>query len=158
MKPPMFVRSLSDNEQNQLLAGLRSRKAFTVRRCQILLASSRGGRVSKIANNLGCATQTVRNGIGDFNASGPLWSRSASLRLRNWLVELAIILDVSILSILNRMSYETALGSKGLNQSVASRGVISLASLIFTVPESTDLPLTAYPPPPLFYCGQTKVS
>ena len=70
MKPPIFVRSLSDNEQNQLLAGLRSRKAFTVRRCQILLASSRGERVSKIANNLGCATQTVRNSIGDFNASG----------------------------------------------------------------------------------------
>jgi transposase len=44
---------LSDNEQNQLLAGLRSSKAFTVRRCQILLASSRGERVSKIANNLG---------------------------------------------------------------------------------------------------------
>lgn len=66
----MFVRSLSNNEQNQLLAGLRSRKAFTVRRCQILLASSRGERVSKIANNLGCATQTVRNVIGDFNAGG----------------------------------------------------------------------------------------
>jgi transposase len=66
----MFVRSLSDNEQNQLLSGLRSRKAFTVRRCQILLASSGGERVSKIANNLGCATQTVRNVIGDFNAIG----------------------------------------------------------------------------------------
>lgn len=66
----MFVRSLSDNEQNQLLAGLRSSKAFTVRRCQILLASSRGERVSKIANNLGCATQTVRNSIRDLNASG----------------------------------------------------------------------------------------
>lgn len=70
MKPPMFVRSLSNNEQNQLLAELRSRKAFTVRRCQILLTSSGGERVSKIANNLGCATQTVRNAIRDFNASG----------------------------------------------------------------------------------------
>jgi transposase len=70
MKPPMFIRPLSDNEQNQLLAGLRSPKAFTVRRCQILLASSRGERVSKIANNLGCATQTVRNSIRDFNAIG----------------------------------------------------------------------------------------
>lgn len=70
MKLPIFVRPLSDNEQSQLLAGLRCPKAFTVRRCQILLASSRGERVSKIANNLGCATQTVRNSIGDFNASG----------------------------------------------------------------------------------------
>lgn len=72
MKPPMFVRSLTNDERKQLEAGLRSRKAFTARRCQILLASSRGELVSKIARNLGCATQTVRNVIRDFNSRGLL--------------------------------------------------------------------------------------
>jgi transposase len=70
MKPPMFVRSLTSNERKQLELGLRSRKAFIVRRCQILLASSRGQRVSTIALTLGCATQTVRNVIRDFHSRG----------------------------------------------------------------------------------------
>jgi len=66
----MFVRSLTADERKQIEAGLRSSKAFTVRRCQILLASSRGERVSKIALSLGCATQTVRNVIRDFHSNG----------------------------------------------------------------------------------------
>jgi transposase len=70
MKPPMFVRSLTPDERKHLELGLRARKAFTVRRCQILLASSRRERVSKIALSLGCATQTVRNVIRDFQAFG----------------------------------------------------------------------------------------
>ncbi|MBF6611585.1 MAG: helix-turn-helix domain-containing protein [Chloroflexi bacterium] len=72
MKPPLFVRTLTDEEQQTLLAGLRSLKsdAFTLRRCQILLASSRGQLPSEIAANLGCATQTVRNAINDFHTEG----------------------------------------------------------------------------------------
>ena len=68
MKPPMFVRSLTIDERKQLESGLRSRSSFTVRRCQILLASARGQRVSTIARHLGCATQTVRNAIRDFHS------------------------------------------------------------------------------------------
>ena len=67
MKPPLFVRVLTSEEQQALIAGLRSPDAFTMRRCQILLASSRGQRPSQIAANLGCATQTVRNAINDFH-------------------------------------------------------------------------------------------
>lgn len=70
MKPPMFVRSLTSDERKHLEAGLRSRKAFTARRCQILLSSSRRERVSKIARSLSCATQTVRNVIRDFHTCG----------------------------------------------------------------------------------------
>ena len=66
MKPPMFVRVLTADERAQLEAGLRARTAFVVRRCQILLASARGERVSRIARHLGCATQTVRNVLRDF--------------------------------------------------------------------------------------------
>ena len=58
MKSPMFVRSLTADERKQLELGLRSRSSFIVRRCQILLASSRGERVSAIGRSLGCATQT----------------------------------------------------------------------------------------------------
>ncbi len=70
MKPPIFVRSLTTDERKQLAAGLRSRNLFTVRRCQILLASSRRERVSKIARSLGCATQTARNVINNFHSRG----------------------------------------------------------------------------------------
>lgn len=66
----MFVRSLTPDEQKHLESGRRSRKAFTVRRCLILLSSARGERVAKIALTLGRATQTVRNVIRDFHTSG----------------------------------------------------------------------------------------
>lgn len=51
-------------------AGLRSSDAFVLRRCQILLASSRRERPPQIAQNLGCGAQTVRNAIHDFNNRG----------------------------------------------------------------------------------------
>ena len=63
MKAPMYVRALSSAEQEAIEAGLRSSDAFTLRRSQILLASSRKQRPKAIADNLGCATQTVRNVI-----------------------------------------------------------------------------------------------
>jgi transposase len=49
---------------------LRSSNAFSLRRSQILLASSRGQRPSQIAHNLGCATQTVRNTLHAFEQRG----------------------------------------------------------------------------------------
>jgi transposase len=70
MKAPLFVRALSPVEQTKIEAGLRSSDAFTLRRCQILLASSRGQRPATIARNLGCATQTVRNALHAFEQKG----------------------------------------------------------------------------------------
>jgi transposase len=70
MKAPLFVRTLIDEEQQALAAGLRSSDAFTMRRCQILLASSRGQRPSEIAANLGCSLQMVRNVIKAFHSEG----------------------------------------------------------------------------------------
>ncbi len=49
---------------------MRSSDAFVLRRCQVLLASSRGERPPRIAENLGCGSQTVRNAIHDFNERG----------------------------------------------------------------------------------------
>src|SRR5215218_2057465 len=70
MKTPIFVRSLSEDERESLQKGLRSTDTFTMRRSQILLASSRGERAPRIALNLGCASQTVRDAIHDFNERG----------------------------------------------------------------------------------------
>src|SRR5919107_4230096 len=70
MKTPIFVRSFSDEERKALQAGLRSKNTFTLRRCQMLLASSRGEYAPKIGESLGCGEQTVRDAIHDFNQRG----------------------------------------------------------------------------------------
>lgn len=70
MKPPIFVRTLSKKERQELEGGLRSSDAFVLRRCQILLASARRERAPRIAENLGCGSQAVRNAIHDFNERG----------------------------------------------------------------------------------------
>jgi transposase len=70
MKPPIFVRTLSKRERKALQEELRSKDAFVLRRCQILLASARGEIAPQIAENLGCASQTVRDAIHDFNRRG----------------------------------------------------------------------------------------
>ncbi len=70
MKAPLFVRALTDEEQQQIQAGLRSSDAFVLRRCQIVLASARGERAIVIAHQLSCNDQTVRNVIKKWNTDG----------------------------------------------------------------------------------------
>jgi transposase len=70
MRPPIFVRELTQKERDRLAAGLRSRDTFEVRRCQILLASARGEWVPRIAEMLGCNDQTVRNVIRALERDG----------------------------------------------------------------------------------------
>ena len=70
MKPPLYVRPLTDAERDILKARLRSSDAFTLRRSQILLASDRGETPPTIATALGCASQTVRNAIRAFKERG----------------------------------------------------------------------------------------
>jgi transposase len=50
--------------------GLRSADAFLVRRCQIVLASEYGAGVPRIARQVGCSDQTVRNVVHAFNTQG----------------------------------------------------------------------------------------
>lgn len=70
MKPPLFVRALSDAERQSIRAGLRSREAFTLRRAHILSASAEGRRPSRIATQLGCAIGTVHNTVHAFEQEG----------------------------------------------------------------------------------------
>jgi len=70
MKPQIFVPALSDAQRQSLHQGLRSADAFTVRRCQILLASAQGHAPAVIARQLGCTARTVRNAIHTFRHEG----------------------------------------------------------------------------------------
>jgi transposase len=82
MKPPIFVRPLTDAERERIEAGLRSSDAFTLRRSQILLASARGERAPAIARQLGCDDQTVREAIHAFAATGLAALRPGSRRAK----------------------------------------------------------------------------
>jgi transposase len=66
----VFVRSVTTEERQQLEAGLRSADAFRMRRSQIVLASEYGAGVPRIARQVGCSEQTVRNVVHLFNAQG----------------------------------------------------------------------------------------
>jgi transposase len=80
MRPPIFVRPLTDAERAALTAGLRSPDAFVLRRCQILLASARGEWAPRIAEQLGCDDQTVLDALHAFNAHGLAALRKGSSR------------------------------------------------------------------------------
>src|SRR5215211_2896411 len=80
MKTPIFVHPLSEEERESLQKGLRSKNTFTMRRSQMLLASSRGERAPEIAANLGCASQMVRDAIHDFNERSLLALKAKSSR------------------------------------------------------------------------------
>jgi len=80
LQTPLFVRPLTADERATLETGLRSSSAFTVRRCQILLASAEGQSTTTIAHDLRCTDQTVRNAMPACHPRGlavlhPLSSR-----------------------------------------------------------------------------------
>src|SRR5215218_3335763 len=82
MRSPIFVRTLSEEERKALESGRRSSDAFTLRRCQILLASARGERAPQLARQLGCDDQTVLDAIAAFNGRGLGCLRRGSHRPR----------------------------------------------------------------------------
>ena len=70
MKNPLFVRELTAEEQRTLEDALTSNVSFTLRRAQIVRLSRQRRRPQQIADNLGCAVQTVRNAIHAFHETG----------------------------------------------------------------------------------------
>jgi len=80
MKPPIFIRSLTEDERMQLEADRRIADAFRVRRAQIILASARRLSPKPIAQLVGCSVQTVRNVIRAFNTKGVEGLRKQSHR------------------------------------------------------------------------------
>lgn len=53
MRPLIYVRTLTAEEQTTLVQGLQNPQAFTLRRCQIVLARARGERARVIRRTLG---------------------------------------------------------------------------------------------------------
>ena len=70
MKAPLFVRAWTKSEHTGLRTGLRSARAFTLRRSPLLLLSAEGKTPRQIARHLGCTDQTVRNVIRAFATEG----------------------------------------------------------------------------------------
>src|SRR5713101_7763066 len=78
----VFVRFLTPEERQQMEGGLRSANAFLVRRCQIVRASEYGAGVPRIARQVGCSEQTVRNVVHAFNTQGVVCLQRGSSRPR----------------------------------------------------------------------------
>ncbi len=70
MHAHLFVPPLTEAQRQSLQHGLRSAAAFTVRRCQIVLASADRTSPSAIARRLGCTAATVRNALNAFTREG----------------------------------------------------------------------------------------
>jgi len=80
MQTPLFVRPLTADERATLEPGRRSASAFTVRRCQRLLASAETQPTTTMARSRHRTDQTVRHPIHAFHQRGlpvlqPLSSR-----------------------------------------------------------------------------------
>jgi hypothetical protein len=68
---PLCVgHSVDQASANPRLKGLRSSDAFTLRRCQILLASNQGHPPQYISTQLSCSDQCVREAIHAFHQEG----------------------------------------------------------------------------------------
>jgi transposase len=83
MHAQLFVRPLTPAQREPLRQGLRSADAFTVRRCQILLASADGKAPSQIARDLGCTAPTVQHAIHAFDREGLACLHKKSCRPRS---------------------------------------------------------------------------
>ena len=70
MRRPIRLRLITEDEGQQLEAGLRAKEAFVLRRCQILIAASRGQNAPAIAEAVGCDDETVRDVMRAFNQGG----------------------------------------------------------------------------------------
>jgi transposase len=71
-----MVRELNPEELVTLKQGLRSSDAFTLRRCQILLASNHGHSPQQIRAQLSCSDQCVREAIHAFHREGLAWLKA----------------------------------------------------------------------------------
>src|SRR5260221_2772557 len=70
MRPPIFVRTLTDEERTALRTGLRSSDGVQVRRCQMVLASADGERGPQIPALVGWDEKTGRQLLHRFNRLG----------------------------------------------------------------------------------------
>src|SRR5687768_11108657 len=70
MRPPIFVRSVSGTEKEELETAVRSKDAVVMRPFQIILVSERSECGRRIARSLGCGSEAARDAIRHFNGRG----------------------------------------------------------------------------------------
>ena len=70
MKPPLFIRPLTNADRLQLEADRRTADAFRVRRAHIVLARARRLSPKPLAQVVGCSVQTVRNVLHALHTRG----------------------------------------------------------------------------------------
>jgi transposase len=97
-----FVRTLTAIERQHVQAGLRSPDAFTLRRCQILLASASGQSPACIARNLGCTPTAVRNVIHAWHAEGLVCLKEKSSRPKSAQALLDAVFDEPLRHLLHQ--------------------------------------------------------
>jgi transposase len=102
MQTPIFIRPLTAVERQQLQVGLRSTVAFTLRRCQILLASAAGLPPPVIARNLGCTSASVRNAIHAFQSEGLACLQAKSSRPKSARPLLDAVFDQALRALLHQ--------------------------------------------------------
>lgn len=80
MKPPIFIRPLTEDERMQLAADRRTADACRVRRAHSVLASAQRLSPKPIGQLVGCSVQPVRHVIHAFNTRGVEGLRKQSTR------------------------------------------------------------------------------
>jgi transposase len=70
MKPPLYVRQVTEEEKEEIEKGLKAKEGFKVRRSQMIKLSSERKRVKEIGQILGCSGQAVREAIREFGSRG----------------------------------------------------------------------------------------
>src|SRR5262245_40460029 len=70
MKPPMFIRPVTDDERIQLEADRRTADAFRVRRAHLVLASARRLSPQPLGTRVGWSGHTIRTVLHALNARG----------------------------------------------------------------------------------------
>ncbi len=106
MRTPLRIRPLTSDEQAAVERGLQSPHAFTLRRCQILLASARGEWVPAISQHVGCSQQAVRATIHAFHREGLACLQAKSHTPRHVHTKLTDVQARQIAQILHRRPRE----------------------------------------------------
>lgn len=70
MKPPLYVRKLTEEERQEIEKGLKSKEGFRVRRSQMIKLSEEGKGVKEIGEIMSCSGQAVRQAIRAFHIRG----------------------------------------------------------------------------------------
>ena len=83
MSAKIYVRSLTEEDREEIEIGLRNKDSFVLRRSQVLFFSAEGLSIDEIAQRVGYHRETVRLLIKAFNEKGVAVLKKGSKRPHN---------------------------------------------------------------------------